>query len=191
MWTRTCWSGNCAPPADENRLAYRGGQRHVQRLVRSLTAAPPEDRKEIARAPFELDIAERGLLDRLELRPMERRAPLADEVEIEVSAAGLNFRDVLNALGVYEGTSGNRFGAECAGRVSAAGSAVRSLQVGQEVIALSTGTFKSHACAPAAYVVPKLAALTTAEAAALLVPVHDGAPRARRALPAFAPASVC
>ena len=153
----------------ENRLVYRGGERHVQRLVRSLTAAPPEDRKEISRAPFELDIAERGLLDRLELRPMERRAPLADEVEIEVSAAGLNFRDVLNALGVYEGNPGP-LGAECAGRVSAAGSAVRSLQVGQEVIALSTGTFKSHVCVPAAYVVPKPAALTTAEAAALLVP---------------------
>ena len=153
----------------ENRVAYRGGERHVQRLVRSQIVAPLEDRKEMSKAPFELDIAERGLLDRLELRAMERRAPLADEVEIEVSAAGLNFRDVLNALGVYEGNPGPP-GAECTGRVSAIGAAVRSLHVGQEVIALSTGTFKSHVCVPAAYVVPKPAALTTAEAAALLVP---------------------
>ena len=47
---------------------------------------------------------------------MERKRPGPGEVEIEVEASGLNFKDVLNALGLYPGDPGP-LGAECSGRV--------------------------------------------------------------------------
>ncbi|MEI6358016.1 MAG: MBL fold metallo-hydrolase, partial [Verrucomicrobiota bacterium] len=43
------------------------------------------------------------MLDQLRLRPITRRAVAPDEVEVEVCAAGINFRDVMKALGVYPG----------------------------------------------------------------------------------------
>ena len=44
--------------------------------------------------------------DNLAVTPRERRAPEPGEVEIAVQAAALNFRDVLNALGMYPGDPG-------------------------------------------------------------------------------------
>jgi acyl transferase domain-containing protein/NADPH:quinone reductase-like Zn-dependent oxidoreductase/acyl carrier protein/SAM-dependent methyltransferase len=85
-------------------------------------------------------------------------------VEIRVLAAGLNFRDVLNALGVYQGPAGP-LGSECAGRIVAVGAGVEGLHVGQEVVALSAGTFRTYLTTEAALVVPKPEGLTFSEAA--------------------------
>jgi len=77
----------------------RNGIRYVARLA---AARPPA----AAGAPYRLEIRERGSFDRLEVAPMERRAPAAGEVEIAVRATALNFRDVLNTLGLYPGDPG-------------------------------------------------------------------------------------
>src|SRR4029453_9176594 len=58
------------------------------------------------RAALRLANASPGTLDGLELRAIERRPPGPGEVEIEVRAVGLNFKDVLNALGLYPGDPG-------------------------------------------------------------------------------------
>ena len=50
-------------------------------------------------------------------------------------AAGLNFRDVLNVLGMYKGQSGP-LGAECAGHGCSRGQRCHILQPGDKVIAL-------------------------------------------------------
>ena len=57
-------------------------------------------------------------------RRSERRAPGPGEVEIRVQATGLNFRDVLNVLGLYPGDAGP-LGGECAGEVVRVGQGVR------------------------------------------------------------------
>src|SRR5438105_1333684 len=80
--------------------------------------------------------------------------------------AGLNFRDVLNALGLYPGDAGP-LGGECAGVVSAVGAGVETVQVGQEVVALAPGCFRAFAVAPAELVVPKPEGLSFEEAAAI------------------------
>lgn len=61
-----------------------------------------------------------------------------DEVEIQVKASALNFRDVLTALGrvPYE-----MMGTDCAGVVSAVGSDVSDLAVDDRVCALGTSAF--------------------------------------------------
>ncbi|MBT6274123.1 MAG: SDR family NAD(P)-dependent oxidoreductase, partial [Chromatiales bacterium] len=48
---------------------------------------------------FALGIQTPGVLESFAVEPSPRRAPQAGEVEIQVAAAGLNFRDVLRALG--------------------------------------------------------------------------------------------
>ena len=58
-----------------------------------------------------------------------RRAPGPGEVEIRVRAAGLNFRDVLNALGLLSGEAGP-IGLECAGEVVRLGDGVQGLRAG-------------------------------------------------------------
>lgn len=67
----------------------------------------------------------------------------ADEVRIRVKAAGLNFRDVLSALGqLPEGDpSRDMRGSECTGTVVEVGAEVTHLSVGDPVIALSHHSF--------------------------------------------------
>ena len=71
---------------------------------------------------------------------MTRRAPGPGEVEIEVHAGGLNFRDVLNVLDMYPGEVGAP-GNECAGKVVAVGEGVGHFQVGDSVVAIADACF--------------------------------------------------
>jgi acyl transferase domain-containing protein/acyl carrier protein len=112
---------------------------------------------------FRLETSEPGLLDALTLYATTRQAPGPGEVEIEVYAAGLNFQDVLTALGMFVGP----LGSECAGRIVALGEGVEGLQVGDEVIAMGSGCFAAYITTPAAFVVPKPTHLSFAAAAAI------------------------
>ncbi|MEZ4727507.1 MAG: SDR family NAD(P)-dependent oxidoreductase [Caldilineaceae bacterium] len=120
----------------EDQVALRQSGRFVQRLVRHQPASLPP-------APFRLAISERGALDHLALQPMTRRQPGAYEIEIQVKATGLNFRDVLNALGLYPGDAG-ALGLECAGEVAAVGEQVTQFAVGDRVMALAPASFAQY-----------------------------------------------
>ncbi|MFO1456199.1 MAG: type I polyketide synthase [Steroidobacteraceae bacterium] len=142
----------------EDRVACRAGIRYVARLERVVQAAVP------AAAPTRLRIERRGTLDQLAIGAEQRRAPGPGEVEIRVEAAGLNFRDVMNALGTYPGDAGN-LGDECAGVVVSVGAGVTHLAVGDEVMAFLPGTFASHVTGDAAMVVRRPRTLTAEQAA--------------------------
>jgi NADPH:quinone reductase-like Zn-dependent oxidoreductase len=122
---------------DEDELALRDGNALVPRLRRkpSIHGEPPA-----GDANVHLALVQAGTLDGLQLLPASRTDPGAGEVEIEVRAAGLNFRDVLNVLGVYKGKTGP-LGGECTGVVVKAGPGVGGLQAGDEVMALGRGCF--------------------------------------------------
>jgi acyl transferase domain-containing protein/D-arabinose 1-dehydrogenase-like Zn-dependent alcohol dehydrogenase/acyl carrier protein len=106
-----------------------------------------------------LAVEEPGDLQTISWVPSEPDRPEPHEVQIQVVAAGLNFRDVLSALGTLSGqTAGTAaLGSECSGIVSAVGSAVSHLQVGDRVVALARGTLASHVITDAnlATVVPE------------------------------------
>jgi NADPH:quinone reductase-like Zn-dependent oxidoreductase/acyl carrier protein len=155
------WPELTAPEA-EDLIAFRGGTRHVARLVRSPLAAP----KKGPSGPVSLEIGAKGMLDKLELRPLARTPPAAGEVEIRVTAAGLNFRDVLNALGMYEGPAGP-LGAECVGVVTAVGAGVQHVSLGDTVLGMAVGSLRSYVNAPADTMIVKPPALTDAEAATI------------------------
>jgi acyl transferase domain-containing protein/NADPH:quinone reductase-like Zn-dependent oxidoreductase len=132
----------------EPELSLRGEAKHVSRLVRLRGR-----REEKPDGPYRLGMA-RGDIDGLRIEPIERRAPGEGEVEIEVEATGLNFKDVLNLLGMYPGDPGP-LGGECAGRIVAVGPGVTAFQIGDDVIAVQGGSFASHVVARAHLVAPR------------------------------------
>jgi NADPH:quinone reductase-like Zn-dependent oxidoreductase/aryl carrier-like protein len=148
----------------ESSVAYRGSRRYVARLQSwgSATRSAP-----LAQPPgeSELVIKRRGSLDQLCLAPRSPPPLAPGEVRLHVDSAGMNFRDVLNALGLYPGEAG-KLGMECAGRVVEVGPDVADLQVGDEVVALAQGSMATTVVTPAALVCRRPRNLTPAEAAA-------------------------
>jgi NADPH:quinone reductase-like Zn-dependent oxidoreductase len=120
---------------------------------------------------FCLEAATPGVLESLTYRPAVRRPPAPDQIEVEVRAAGLNFKDVLFALGLIPLPAGVRLrlGAECAGTVAAVGEGVTDLAVGDEVVTFGYGCFARFTTCPARLAVAKPAHLGFVEAATLPV----------------------
>ncbi len=87
---------------------------------------------------------------RLSWHPMERKWPAAGEIEIEIEATGLNFRDLMWSLSLLpedmleNGFSGATLGLECAGRVVRVGPSVDSVKVGDRVLAFAGSSFATH-----------------------------------------------
>ncbi|MCL4202089.1 MAG: aminotransferase class I/II-fold pyridoxal phosphate-dependent enzyme [Pirellulaceae bacterium] len=159
----------------ETQIAYRDSVRFVSRLVKA-SDARPEMLKIPGGQPFAVRLTKYGVLDNLTIQPLTRRAPQAGEVEIAVLATGLNFRDVLRALGMlqeYETQIGIQseqdvwFGFECAGKVVAVGPGVDRFQVGDDVVALYPGSMASHVTVDAKFLVHKPPAMTAEQAATI------------------------
>ena len=87
---------------------------------------------------------------RLSWQPIGRNRPGLGEVEIEVEAAGLNFRDLMWSLGLLpddmleDGFSGPTLGLECAGRIARVGPGVEKLKLGDRVMAFAASALATH-----------------------------------------------
>ncbi|HLJ24240.1 MAG TPA: SDR family NAD(P)-dependent oxidoreductase [Candidatus Acidoferrales bacterium] len=154
-------------PGAEREVAFRKGTRYVARLAPRAAKLSSATLLDVPEGDsFRLDISRPGNLDNLLLRDASRPEPQAGEVEIRVSSAGLNFRDVMNAAGVYPGGP-IPFGAECAGTISAVGSGVTDLKLGDEVIAVTNASFAAFALADSRAVVRKPSAFSSGQAATI------------------------
>ncbi len=159
----------------EDLIAWRGRVRHAARLIRHVPGSTPvlaaPAAREIAPAldpaiteeAVQLQPTVPGVLDGLDYRRVTRRPPGPGEVEIRVRVTGLNFRDVLNALGMYPGEAGP-LGGECAGEIVALGEGVRGFQPGQEVMGIAAGSFGNYVTTAADLIVAKPESLSLAEA---------------------------
>lgn len=147
--------------ADE-QIAMRGGERYVARVV----PAPPSPGAR-SLEPEQLFVEAPGKIDGVAFRPTPRIAPPPGEVEIAVDAAGLNFRDVLRALGVYPDDRGEALGVECAGRIAAVGAGVTEFHVGQRVVAIATGSVGTFVTTPAQLAAPLPDSLSPSEGATI------------------------
>ena len=127
---------------DESLVAFRDEHRLVARLVRSEADSQSSQKHAKVSEPYQLGISAPGILENLSLRPLVRHTPGAGEVEIEVYATGLGFRDVLMALGRYPEPS-TVFGYECVGTIVRVGTGVAQFKVGERVIAVGPGGFAS------------------------------------------------
>jgi len=114
-------------------------------------------------------------LDSLGWSTVHRTPPAEGEVEIEVLATGLNYRDVMWAMGLLPeealetGFAGPTLGLECAGRIVRVGPMVTDLQPGDMVLAFGTACFSSHITAAAHWVTKLPDTVSPAEAATLPV----------------------
>ncbi|MDT5230147.1 MAG: hypothetical protein QOI39_647 [Mycobacterium sp.] len=143
-------AGLLGAPMEEPELALRQGKLLASRLLpwaRSGNLAVPRG------ADYALAPTERGAIDNL--RITEKAVPPPDEgyVQVRVEAAGLNFRDVLNVLGLYPGDPGP-VGGDFAGTVTELGEGVTGLEVGQRVYGSMQGAFASRFNAPEQFVAP-------------------------------------
>ncbi|WP_434627426.1 beta-ketoacyl synthase N-terminal-like domain-containing protein [Chromobacterium sp. CV08] len=89
-------------------------------------------------------------------RQEPRRAPGPQEVEIRVRAAGLNFKDVLIALGVLPAPTdpSMTFGQEAAGVVTRVGRDVVDIRVGDRVMCAGHSCLAEHVLMPQRVVAP-------------------------------------
>ena len=109
-----------------------------------------------------------GSFDNLELRPMAARPIGPDEVRLRVSAAGINFRDVLTVLGMYPGDA-PPLGVECAGVVTEVGEAVDEFHVGERVFGFAPASLGTEAIVPAAFLAPIPQGMRAEDAAGITV----------------------
>lgn len=151
------------------RVGLRAGGRYVARLVH-FDAARAETGGPARAAPaYRVSTNRPGVLDALVPTVVPRRPPGADEIEIEVAAAGLNFMNVLSALGVCPGFPNGRgpLGIECAGVVTRVGADVEDFALGQRVAAFAHESLGSHATVTKHLVMPVPDGVSLEQAAAV------------------------
>ncbi len=156
------------------QIALRGTTRYTAHLVQSVPerrTGSTFDELLLAESPasFQVRIAQPGILDRLELHAVERVAPLFGQVEIDVAATGLNFMNVMSALGIYPGYPHGvgPLGIECAGIVTAIGDGVDQVRVGDHVVAIAFDCLGTHAQTDARLVQPVPEGLSFEQAASI------------------------
>lgn len=106
-------------------------------------------------AAFAVTLSAQGSLDNLAVKALPPTSPpVGDEVEIALHAAGLNFKDVILALGLLppellkDSAFGPLMGLEGAGVVSGVGPEVTALRPGDRVMLMQEGCFGSTVKAP-------------------------------------------
>jgi len=131
-------------PAKESIFVLRNDRCYVPRIASSKAIARDQGKLAIANYPYwRLEQEILGDLNSLHIVPCEKEELLPDEVEILVTAVGLNFRDVLIALDLYPGISSS-FGADCAGVVTRLGEKVTAFTIGDKVFGIVKDAFRAH-----------------------------------------------
>ncbi|MBV8786932.1 MAG: polyketide synthase dehydratase domain-containing protein, partial [Mycobacterium sp.] len=116
----------------EPQLVVRDGIAYIARLRPVVTR--PLLRLPEPPAAWRLAAGDAGTLEGLVVRPCPSVELAAGQVRVSVAAAGVNFRDVLVALGMYPGAA--ELGAEGAGIVTEVGPGVSGLAVGDAVMGI-------------------------------------------------------
>ncbi|MEW6234624.1 MAG: SDR family NAD(P)-dependent oxidoreductase [Candidatus Omnitrophota bacterium] len=118
---------------------------------------------------FYITISTPGILDSMEFHASSRIEPRPNEIEIEISAAGLNFIETLYALGLLPNKENcqAKFGLECSGTVVRIGENVSDWRIGDEVVAFAPACFSFYTTVAAAAAAHKPSHLSKEESATL------------------------
>ncbi|KAJ5624630.1 Fum1p [Penicillium lagena] len=148
----------------EYEFSYRSGATYVGRChwgsLRNSSISEPAD-KMITK----LDISNYGLLDCLHWTEAPAEHLGSGQVEIEIKYIGLNFRDVLVALGLVGDK--REFGLEASGVVRHVGSDVTDFLLGDEVILLGRGNLQSRVIVDANHCLKTPSGLSLEQAATM------------------------
>ncbi|MEM9087129.1 MAG: SDR family NAD(P)-dependent oxidoreductase, partial [Cyanobacteria bacterium P01_F01_bin.53] len=154
----------------ETQVIYRQGQRQIARIEDWPAASPYPNQSSLERPtqlPTRLVVDKAGSLAGMSWQTSSRRQPDAHEVEIRIHTTGLNFRDVLIAMGQYPEEA--PLGCECVGEIVAVGAADIDLHIGQQVMAIASHSFAQYVTVARNLVTPVPATITPLEAATLPV----------------------
>lgn len=157
-------------------VALRGKSRYLHRYVRATVS--DEVRRAMRPAskmknPFHLITRGQGILENLMLQETTRKLPGPGEIEIEVKAAALNFKDVMIATGLLPedapkgGYTGKALGMECSGIVTAVGKGVKGMRKGDAVMAIAADAVGTYAVTDARFATKLPSKMNFEEAAAL------------------------
>lgn len=148
---KATWGSEVSARELEKEYMERNGQIFVPRVVEDSDASRWAVRQggkahfelqtfEQVDRPISLTIESPGFLDTLyfEDDKIATTSLLDDHVEIKVQATGVNFRDVMYAVGQI---SSEHFGGECSGTIAAMGCSVSGFEIGDRVCALSDGGY--------------------------------------------------
>jgi acyl transferase domain-containing protein/NADPH:quinone reductase-like Zn-dependent oxidoreductase/acyl carrier protein/short-subunit dehydrogenase len=136
-------------PDAEDEIIFTAGGRYVPRVGVATPLPPPA----AIGAPrvVQLDCPVPGPFRNLRwLARADFGDPAADEIDIDVHAAGLNFRDIMYAMGllpdeaVEDGFCGATLGMEVSGIVARVGSGVSEFCVGDPVFAFAPASFSNR-----------------------------------------------
>ncbi len=164
------WLARC--DLRERELAVRDGRLWAPRLVsirERYASVPPGEA-----CTYGLVLDNPGQIAGLQMKTRELPAPGPEDVEIEVAAAALNFRDVMVTLGLlpalaYERSAlGEGIGMEAGGIVRRVGADVRQYGVGDAVAFIGSGSIANRVTVHQHLVFPKPGRLTMEEAASTL-----------------------
>ena len=103
---------------------------------------------------YEIHLTQPGAISNLIIRPQQMllQAPTFNEATINVQAAGLNFRDVLNVLGLDPTGMHRPIGGEAAGIVSTVGPTFGHVLPSQCAYGLAPGSLRTRAQCDARYI---------------------------------------
>jgi acyl transferase domain-containing protein/NADPH:quinone reductase-like Zn-dependent oxidoreductase/acyl carrier protein/SAM-dependent methyltransferase len=155
----------------ETELSIRPHEVKAVRVIRA--ADVPRERMNGEAVPAKLSRGPYGGLDRMAWTPLERAAPKAGEVEIEIEASGLNFRDLMWAMSLLpeeileDGFAGPTLGLESAGRVVRVGEGVTQFKPGDHVTGFTPSAFANYATVPS-HVLARVPGGMSSEAAATI-----------------------
>ncbi|WP_209015944.1 type I polyketide synthase [Roseibium sp. RKSG952] len=158
----------------EREIILEGRTRYGLRILQG--GVLTENRlPQAAKPAMRLDIMRQGALDQLAWQPVSRAEPAGSEVEIAVEASGLNFRDVMWALGLLpeealeDGFAGPTLGMECCGTIVSCGEGVTRFKPGDRVITFAPACFASHVTVDESGCAPMPSAVSSEEAATIPV----------------------
>ena len=136
---------------DEHEIAFRNNRRYVNRVQRVRLEDVPQRSFNAVLSdgnvlPYRVETSKPGTLGSLSLNETQRRDPGPHEIEVRVRAGGINFRDLMKALGMYPGNPVDLlwFGDDFSGTIERVGSQVSDLKPGERVAGLAPYCFRSY-----------------------------------------------
>lgn len=135
-------------PDDEQEIILtKSGARYAPRLRLEPKPQQTDEHQEIEAPTIRLGFQFPGQLRNLRWEAHPHTVPGDDEIEVEVRATGLNFRDVMYALGllsdeaIENGFSGPTLGLEFSGIVRSVGSKASGFAPGEQVVGFGPSSF--------------------------------------------------
>lgn len=125
---------------------------HSERFGIRLRPVPLKEQNSVSIQNAGLDFKNPGALENLAWFEREMPQPATDEICIDMQATGLNFRDVMWAMGVLKdeavenGYAGPTLGMEGAGVVTAIGADVNGFTIGDRVMCFASCCFSKYLC---------------------------------------------